>query len=330
MPRAAIVGDGAFGTAVALLLADRGLQVSIWSHDADYAREVEAERRNRKFLPGVALPPGIRVTGDLAGALSGAEFWVVAVPSLYLPAVLDRVAAAGAPPRPVVSVTKGIDRGSLALPSALVEKRLRPPSLGVLSGPSHAPEVARRLPTAVVAASADPAFARQVQAWFSTGYFRVYTHDDPLGVELGGALKQQVAIAAGVCDGLGFGDNSKSTLLTRGLAEIVRLGEALGARRETFAGLSGVGDLVTSCWSTHGRNRAVGAALGQGRNLAEVVAGMNQVAEGVTTVESVCRLAEGAQVEMPIALEVRRLLGGKDARTAVRDLMSRDLKAEFW
>ncbi|MEK7269471.1 MAG: NAD(P)H-dependent glycerol-3-phosphate dehydrogenase, partial [Planctomycetota bacterium] len=205
-----------------------------------------------------------------------------------------------------------------------------PPAVVVLSGPRHAPEVARRLPTGVVAAAKDPAFARQVQDWFATGYFRIYTHADVIGVECGGALKQPIAIAAGICDGLWLGDSTKSSLIARGLAEAVRFGVSLGAKRETFSGLSGVGDLITSCMSFHGRNRAVGEAIGRGERLEDVVARMSQVAEGVTTVQSICRLADQKGIEMPICREVHRILfEGKEPKAAVRDLMMRDLKAEF-
>ncbi len=327
--RVAVIGDGGWGTALALLLFENGHDVRLWSKFPEYASEMAASRVNRKFLPGIALPEDLFVTADAAKALCGATLAVVAVPTQYIRATLSEIRGAGLPGR-VVSVAKGLERGSLARPSEIVREAVAPAQVAVLAGPSHAEEVARALPATVVCASRDLDFAREIQEVFSNQHFRVYANGDPLGVELCGAVKNVIAIAAGISDALGFGDNAKSALLTRGLVEIVRLGERVGAQAETFYGLAGLGDLITTSISPYGRNRRVGMEIGGGRTLGEVLAGMEQVAEGVTTTKAVLDLAVTLSVEMPITAEVHAILfEDKDPRQAVVDLMMRSLKDEF-
>ena len=324
-----VIGDGAWGTTLAVLLSGKGYEVSLWSAFPEYAAELSRTRENVKFLPGVAIPETITVLSRNSGPVGPFDLAVVAVPTQYIRQTLsgaaDQLGQLGA----VVSVAKGIENDTLVRPSQIIEKVTAPEKLAVLSGPSHAEEVSRGLPTTVVTASAEPDFAEEVQQIFSTGHFRVYTSDDMLGVELAGALKNVIAIAAGICDGLGFGDNSKAALMTRGMVEMARLGEVMGGRRSTFAGLAGMGDLITTCFSPFGRNLSVGRAVGQGKKLAEVLARMEQVAEGVATTRSVRALAREHNVEMPITEQVYQVLfEDKSPRRAVSDLMQRDLKAE--
>jgi glycerol-3-phosphate dehydrogenase (NAD(P)+) len=324
-----VLGDGGWGTALAILLHHRGHQVALWSAFPDYAAVLKAKRENVKFLPGVCLPPGLEVTADMAVA-AGAELLVAAVPTPYLRSVLQKLARSYAFGTPIVNVAKGIEVGTRLRGSEVVRDVLdsRGP-VAVLSGPSHAQEVAHGLPTTVVVSSADPALAKMVQQTFMGDRFRVYTNPDVIGVELGGALKNVIAIAAGICDGLGFGSNSKAALITRGLAEIARLGVAMGAKRETFAGLTGLGDLFTTCVSPLGRNRYVGEQIGKGRKLRDVLATMEQVAEGVLTTKAVCALADQHHVDMPITRQIHQVLfEDKNALEAVAELMVRAPKSE--
>jgi len=324
-----IIGDGGWGTTLALMLFENGHEVRLWSKFPDYAAKLASTRENTKFLPGIAVPTEILVTADAARALAGAALAVVAVPTQFIRATLEAIKPQFAASR-IVSVAKGLEVGSLARPSEVIREVLSPTKLAVLAGPSHAEEVARGLPASVVCASRDLDFAREMQTVFSSHRFRVYANSDPLGVELCGAVKNVVAIAAGISDALGFGDNAKSALLTRGLVEIVRLGERMGAQSETFYGLAGLGDLVTTSISPYGRNRRVGMEIGAGKTLKQVLAGMEQVAEGVATTRAVWNLARRLDVEMPITLQVYKILfEDKDPRQAVIDLMMRSLKDEF-
>jgi glycerol-3-phosphate dehydrogenase (NAD(P)+) len=325
----AVLGDGGWGTALALLLAENGHDVRLWSKFPSYAAEVASTRQNRKFLPGVTIPNAVEVTSDAARALRRATLVVVAVPTQYIRSTLEEIRGAGKVER-AISVAKGLEHGTLARPSEVIREVLAPKAIAVLAGPSHAEEVARGLPATVVCASRDLEYARRVQAMFSSAHFRVYANSDPLGVELCGAVKNVIAIAAGISDALGFGDNAKSALLTRGLVEIVRLGERVGAQTETFYGLAGLGDLITTSISPYGRNRRVGMEIGKGKTLDEVLSGMEQVAEGVATTKAVLDLAETLSVEMPITQEVYHILfERKSPRKAVVDLMMRSLKDEF-
>ncbi len=327
--RVAVVGDGGWGTALSLLLAGKGCTVRLWGAFPDYVEEMRRRRENVKFLPGVPLSEGVELTGDLAAAVEGAELLVMAVPAQFMRGVLRRLARCYPGRVPTVSVAKGIENRTLLRPTQVIADVLGRVPVVALSGPSHAEEVARGLPATVTAASRNPALALRAQEAFMTDRFRVYTTSDVVGVELGGAVKNVVAIAAGICDGLGLGDNAKAALLTRGLAEMMRLGAAMGARRHTFAGLAGIGDLITTCTSPYGRNRSVGIQIAQGKSLNDILAGMAMVAEGVRTTLSVRSLARRHRVEMPITQQVYQVLfRGKDPRLAVRDLMRRAAKDE--
>jgi glycerol-3-phosphate dehydrogenase (NAD(P)+) len=325
-----VIGDGGWGTAAAMLLASNGHRVSLWGHDPDYLREMDAARENRRFLPGFRLPEALGLDPDLGAAVRRAELLVVAVPTPYLRDVLAGGGSlALAPGALAVSLTKGLERQTLERPSRILAAALGGHDVAVLSGPSHAEEVARGLPASVTVAAAETTAAERLQAAFMAPSFRVYTSSDVLGVELGGALKNVMAVAVGIGEGLGLGDNARAALMTRGLAEITRLAVALGARAETFMGLSGMGDLITTCVSPHGRNRAVGLALAEGQPLAQILAGTETVAEGVKTCASVVGLAEREGVEMPICAALHRVLEGEiAAREAVHELMTRAPKAE--
>ncbi|MBI1853002.1 MAG: NAD(P)-dependent glycerol-3-phosphate dehydrogenase [Planctomycetes bacterium] len=329
MKRIAVIGDGGWGTALALLLDAKGHRVRIWGAFPEYLSDMRRRRENVKFLKGVALSPSIELIPDPADAVADADLVVSAVPTRFLRNVLVRfepILDAGVP---IVSVTKGIEEGTLRRPSQIIHEVLGRRPVAVLSGPSHAEEVARGLPASVVVASSDESIALAAQQAFMADRFRVYTHDDLVGIELGGALKNVIALAAGICDGLGFGDNAKAALLTRGIVEIARLGAALGARKGTFHGLSGMGDLITTCISPHGRNRSVGIAIGRGQSLEGILAGMEMVAEGVFTTRAARTLSKRYGVEMPITEEVYRVLfKRKSPARAVRDLMKRGRKPE--
>ena len=330
-----VIGGGGWGTALAILLAKNGHAVRLWVYETDLAERMRRDRTNDTYLPGVSIPDAVLVTHDLAEAATGAETILLVVPSHAFRGVAARLASepgALRAARLAVIATKGLERGTHRRMSEVAAETL-PAEIGehavVLAGPSHAEEVARGIPTAVVAASLDRARAEAVQEAFSNESFRVYTNDDVLGVEIGVALKNVVAIAAGLSDGLGFGDSTKGALLTRGLAEIARLGECLGARPETFAGLAGMGDLVATATSRHSRNRRLGEAVGRGATLEEALAASPMVAEGVGTAQAAVELAARCGVEVPIAEQVRAILfEGKSARAAMRELLTRDLKPE--
>ncbi len=314
---------------MALLLYGYGHDVRLWSAFPDYAAELCRRRENVKFLPGITLPAGLRVTASGREALTGVDLAVVAVPTRYLRRTLRRLRSAVPRDLPVVSGTKGLEGRTLKRPSEVVVEVLGVKRVAVLSGPSHAEEVARGLPASVVAASRWRRLAQRVQGLLSGPTFRVYTGRDVVGVELGAAVKQIIAVAAGICDGLGLGDNAKAALMTRGMVEIARLGVALGAQRKTFAGLSGIGDLITTCISRHSRNRAVGEAVGRGRSLNDVLGEMEMVAEGVDATRAVRGLARKLGVEMPITEQVYQVLfRGKEPLRAVTDLMLRQAKPE--
>lgn len=332
MPKVTVLGGGAMGTACAILLAEHaGQVVSLWLRNADFAADLAATRENQRLLPGVKLPPSVDVTADLDRALADAELYVLAIPSAYLRAALTGIAPVARTGCPVVSVIKGIENDTFLRPSQIIREVLgeRAGAVCSLSGPSHAEEITRRLPASVVAASDDIELARRVQALFSTDRFRVYTNPDLLGVELAGALKNVVALAAGICDGLGYGDNAKAALLTRGLVEITRFGTMLGATLETFSGLAGVGDLITTCFSPYGRNRKVGERLGRGETLPQILSSMVAVAEGIPTTRSVYGLARQHGIDMPITSEIHRVLfDGKSPAEATQSLMQRPLRDE--
>ncbi|WP_437936144.1 NAD(P)H-dependent glycerol-3-phosphate dehydrogenase [Sorangium sp. So ce341] len=332
MANVAVIGAGAWGTALAKLLADKGNPTALWAHQGELAERIERERQNHRYLPGVELPGSLRATGDLEGALRGAELVVVVVPSHALREVV-REARRHIPEGALVcSATKGIENDSLMLMSEVLVDELgreAEPRLSYLSGPSFAREVAAGQPTTVVVAGRGARETHAVQRMLATDRFRVYSSDDVVGVEVGGALKNVVAIAAGICDGLGLGHNARAGLITRGLAEIGRMAAAKGANPLTLAGLSGMGDLVLTCTGELSRNRTVGIEMGRGRKLEEILEGLGHVAEGVKTAKSAYDLADKLGVSAPITVEVYRMLyEGKPPQQAVVDLMTRALTRE--
>ncbi len=325
----AVIGNGGWGTTLALLLLKKGYDVFLWGAFPEYVEFLKAKKENVKFLPGVPLPLELKHTASAAEALSGASTVVMAAPSHVMREVAKRIKSSYLPKTILVSVAKGIEVNSLKRMSEIVLDELKPSSLAVLSGPSHAEEVARGVPTSVAVASENEKIAEQVQKLFMTERFRVYTNADLIGVELGGAFKNVIAVAAGISDGLGYGDNTKSALLTRGLAEMTRLGIAMGAKRETFYGLAGVGDLITTGFSKHGRNRKMGELLGKGMKLEEALKTTEMVAEGVKTAAAVVQLSKKYSVEMPISQKVYQVLyEGLAPSKAVQELMLREAKPE--
>ena len=331
--RIAVLGAGSWGTTLAILLAENSHQVSLWSYREEDAERIRATRENPAFLPGIKIPLAVRVENDLESTVDGAEMIVCAVPSQFLRSVVCRLGNLPAQGLTVVNVAKGVENNTLMTMSEMLLDTLphiSPSGIATLSGPSHAEEVSRRIPTTVVAASSDLETARRVQQAFMLPYFRVYASNDIRGVEIGGSLKNVIAIAAGIIDGADLGDNTKAAVMTRGIAEIARVGVAMGAHIRTFSGLSGIGDLMVTCMSRHSRNRYVGVEIGKGRRLADIVGGMVMVAEGIATTESAYALAGRVGVEVPIIAEVYRILfEEKDPLIACHDLMTRDPKGEL-
>ena len=329
--KVAVLGDGGWGTALAMVLARNGHRPRAWGPSAEYVAELKASRRNPKFLPGVEIPGAVEWTADPEEAMEGAEAVAVVVPSKYVRSVLDRFSGAyrraGSPP--ALSATKGFDERTRERMTELIAGAWGTAAPAALSGPSIAPETARGVPTAVTVACEDIAVARLFQGTFTGDTFRAYTSDDVKGVELGGALKNVIALAAGVCDGLGFGHNAKAALITRGLAEMTRLGVALGAHPQTFSGLSGVGDLMVTCMSPASRNRTVGERIGRGERAEDILSGMEQVAEGVWTCGTALELARRAGVPVPVMEQVDAIVrGGKPPQEAVLELMRREARPE--
>ena len=329
-----VVGAGSWGTALARVLAVKGHRVTLWAREAEVVEEIRLHRENRTFLPDISLPEKLVPSSDLSEAVGGKEMVVSVVPSQFVSTVLGEAAKELHPQAQVVSASKGIEVSTGKRMDEVLNGILTPEQvekLTFLSGPSFAAEVSRESPTAVVVASRSSQAARNAQMAFQTDYFRVYTNPDVLGVELGGALKNVIALAAGAVSGLGYGHNTSAALITRGLAEITRLGVAMGADPATFSGLAGMGDLVLTCTGSLSRNRTVGFRLGKGETLQEILEDMRGVAEGVKTVQAVRKLAQEYQVEMPIAEEVHALLWeGRAASEAVRNLMLREPKPEVW
>jgi glycerol-3-phosphate dehydrogenase (NAD(P)+) len=330
MKKTAIIGDGGWGTALAIQLSEKGFSVSLWGAFRDYVKKTAKIRENVKFLKGIKIPEGVNITPVMKEAVSGADSILLAVPSKYIRSILGQLRDAGQGEAVYISAAKGIESKSLMRMSEVIQDVLgKDKEIVAISGPSIAIEVARGLPTTIVASSKDTGLAKKVQEALAGGNLRVYTNDDLIGVELGGSLKNIVAIAAGISDSLGFGANTKAAILTRGLAEIIRLGVAMGAKRETFAGLSGMGDLITTCISRHSRNRWFGEMLGKGEKAADIVKKTEMVVEGVTTVKSAHELSQRYNVVMPITREIFNVVyENKPAKDAVKDLMLRSPKPE--
>jgi len=327
-----VLGAGGWGTTLAILLYYNGHNVTLWEYKKNYAKELNKRRINTDYLPGIKIPKEIIITHDLEESCNKKNLIVLAVPSQFLRSIVKVINYREIENAVLVSVSKGIEKKSLMTMSQMLKdehKQLDENQIGVISGPSHAEEVSRRIPTAVVAAASDDETSKTIQAAFMNSYFRVYSSSDVLGVELGGAFKNVIAIGAGIIDGAGFGDNTKAAIMTRGVAEISRLGLAMGARPETFAGLSGMGDLIVTCMSRHSRNRFVGEEIGKGKKLKDVLKSMEMIAEGVETTRSAKELAESNEVETPITNEVYNILyKDKDPIMATTDLMTRDMKTE--
>ncbi len=329
-----VVGAGSWGTSLADLLARIGHRVTLWAYEADLVAKMRSIRENGLFLPDIILHEKLEFTNSLADVVKGRELVLLVSPSQLMRRVVRELLPHLEDGRILVSAAKGIENDSLMTMSQVIEEELaaagRKAQLAFLSGPSFAREVAGGLPTAVVAAAEDAAVAELVQKVFSGERFRVYTNSDVIGIEFGGALKNVMALAAGIADGLGFGSNTRAALITRGLSEMTRLGVAAGARRETFAGLAGMGDLVLTCTGDLSRNRTVGLELGRGRSLKDILAGMNMVAEGVKTTISTHQLAAKLNVSAPITEQVYKIIEeGKEPRQAVTDLLRRSLKSEI-
>jgi len=325
-----VLGYGGWGTALSLLLDRIGHEVLIWGTEQGYVDQLNKTHENPKFLPGISLSKKIRFTGSIEECVLFGSVVVIAIPTQFLRNVTYNIRLIPLGTRLIVSVAKGIEKKTLLRPSEIIESVLGKQKIAVLSGPSHAEEVARGVPSCVVAAARNLSWAKEVQDVFSDTSFRVYTATDIVGTEIGGALKNVIALAAGICEGLGYGSNTKAALLSRGILEIAHLGFKMGANPNTFFGLSGIGDLITTCFSEFGRNRMVGKAIGEGKKLSDILSGMEMVAEGVETTQSAMELASHYQVDMPLVQEVHKVLfEEKNPRRAVEDLMQRAPKKEM-
>ena len=329
MKTVAVIGSGSWGTALAIQLKRAGNNVILWSFKEEEAAAILSERENKEFLPGIKLDSDIVITSKDED-VTWADMIVFSTPSKFVRNMAKRFAPFVKENQIVVNVAKGLEEGSLLRLSQVIKEEIPQCRVAVLSGPSHAEEVGRNMATAIVAASEDVSVAEEVQNTFMTPMFRVYTNSDIVGVELGGALKNLIALAAGISDGCGFGDNTKAALMTRGLHEISRLGVAMGAKRETFAGLAGVGDLIVTCTSMHSRNRRAGILLGQGKTLKEALDEVHMVVEGVSNAKAAYELSKKLNITMPITHEINTVLyEGKDVKQAVYDLMTRDKVEEI-
>lgn len=327
-----ILGSGGWGTALGIILHNNRHKVTLWEFDKEYAHTLSEFRENFYYLPKIKIPEKIAITSDIQSAVEGKELIVVATPTQYIRSVIEKIKDIDFKNRVILSVSKGIENHTLMTVSQIFQNvfnNIEKLNITVLSGPSHAEEAAKQIPTAVAAAGFDEKNTEIVQKAFSNKYFRVYKSSDVVGVELGGALKNVIAIAAGIADGAGFGDNTKAAIMTRGLREITRFGMRFGAQEHTFMGLSGIGDLIVTCMSKHSRNRFVGEEVGKGKKLKQVLAEMKMVAEGVATTESTHELAKKLGVELPIIEQVYKVLfQGKDPHHATGKLMTRNLKDE--
>jgi glycerol-3-phosphate dehydrogenase (NAD(P)+) len=326
--KVSVIGDGGWGTTLGILLAEKNYDVTLWSYDPGYAEVLQITRENKKYFPGFKIPESIKITSDIDVATDNKNFIILAVPSKFFREVVKKIKNFNRNAI-FISVAKGIEIETFKRMSEIIIEEHGEVNIAVLSGPSIAYEVALKKPTSVVVASYDENIASKVQALFFSSYFRVYTSSDVVGVELGGALKNIIAIAAGICDGLGFGTNSKSALLSRGLAELIRLGKFLGADPHTFFGLSGMGDMITTCFSTKSRNRWVGEEIGKGKKLNEILDKMEMVAEGIYTVRAVNKFIKVYNIDMPISQKVYEVLyENKPPDVAVQELMAREPKSE--
>ena len=329
MAEIGVIGSGSWGTALALVLNKNGHHVTIWSYLKEEADEIRKKRENPSKLPGVHIPEEIEITTDLQGSVEGKDVVVLAVPSMATRATAKKMCPYVKEEQILVNVAKGIEEGTLKTLSEQIEEEIPQADVAVLSGPSHAEEVGRKLPTTCVIGAKTKKTAEYLQSAFINKVFRVYTSPDILGIELGGSLKNVIALAAGIADGLGYGDNTKAALITRGIAEIARLGVKMGGKIETFTGLTGIGDLIVTCASVHSRNRKAGYLIGQGRSMQEAMDEVQMVVEGVYSAKAAAKLAKKYDVPMPIVEEVNKVLfEGKSPAEAVDDLMLRESRSE--
>ena len=329
MANLGVIGAGSWGIALSVVLADNGHNVKVWSLIEDEVRMLSETHEHKDKLPGVIIPDSVTFTTDFNEAISGKEMVVLAVPSVFIRSTAKQMAEFVEKDQLIVVVSKGIDEDTLMILSDIVEQEIPQANVAVLSGPSHAEEVGRHLPTTVVAGAKTKETAEKIQEFFMNQVFRVYSSSDILGIELGGSLKNVIALAAGMADGLGFGDNTKAALITRGIKEISTLAVKMGARSDTLSGLTGIGDLIVTCASQHSRNRKAGMLIGQGYTMQEAMDEVKMVVEGVYSAKAAYRLAEKYDVDMPIVKEVNDILfGGQPAKQGVADLMTRDRKSE--
>ena len=329
MKKISVLGAGSWGTALALLLNENGHEVTIWTIDESEAQMIAPDREQKDKLPGITIPEQIAVTTNLEMAVKGKDILVFAVPSVFVRSTAKSVQPFYEQGQVIVDVAKGIEEKTLMRMSEIIEEEITGAVVTVLSGPSHAEEVGRKLPTTVVIGAKDHTLAKELQEIFCNGWFRAYTSPDLIGIEVGGALKNVIALAAGVCDGLGYGDNTKAALMTRGVAELSRLGIAMGGLAETFSGLSGIGDLIVTCTSQHSRNHNAGGLIGQGKTMQEAMDEVKMVVEGVYSAKAALLLARKYDVEIPIIEQVNEVLfHNKPALEAVSDLFTRDVKRE--
>lgn len=325
-----IIGAGSWGTAIAVLLSGKGMDVRLWARDNELIESIRNTRENSVYLPGVTLKKNIYVSSDIEYCCSGSEVIIIAAPSHAMRDICGQIKESSSKKQIIVSLAKGIENLTLLRMSEIINELMPENEVAVVSGPSHAEEVARGIPTAVVASSQKREVAEYIQDIFMSPLFRVYTNPDIIGVELGGALKNIIALGAGIIDGLGLGDNTKAAVMTRGIVEMARLGESLGASRNTFTGLSGIGDLIVTCTSIHSRNRRAGIAIGQGKSVEEVLGSTKMVVEGIRTTKSACLLAKRQNVDMPITQEIYNLLFDKsDIRNSVMNLTMRSKTHEM-
>ncbi len=333
MENVVVMGGGSWGTALAVLLAEKNHNVTLWEYNAEQAENLKKDRENKNYLPGIKFPENLKITNKIEGLLQDVSFLVMSIPSQYLRNIIAKVADQIHSDMLIINTGKGIEVSSKKRLSEVIKDEIYGKfhnNIVVLSGPTHAEEVAKKIPSAIVAA-ATKENAQKVQELFNTNYFRVYINTDIIGVELGGALKNCIAIAAGMADGMGFGDNSKAAIVTRGIAEIMRFGQEFGAKTETFSGLSGIGDLIVTCTSKHSRNRYVGENLGKGKTIEEVLDKMLMVAEGVPTVKAVYTIAKENNINMPIIEALYSIIyNGVKPQEILEKLMTRDLKEEFY
>ena len=329
MANVGVLGAGSWGTALSVLLSDNGHQVTVWSIDENEVKMLDEKREHELKLPGVKLPDDMVITGDLESTIKGKDFLVLAVPSPFTRSTAQKMSPFVAEGQIIVDVAKGIEESTLMTLSRQIEQEIPQADVAVLSGPSHAEEVGRRLPTTCVVGAKTRKTAEYLQSMFISNVFRVYTSPDILGIELGGSLKNVIALAAGIADGLGYGDNTKAALITRGIAEIARLGVKMGGKIETFTGLTGIGDLIVTCASVHSRNRKAGYLIGQGMSMQEAMDEVKMVVEGVYSAKAAAKLAQKYEVSVPIVDEVNAVLfEGKSPAEAVNDLMMRESRSE--